>query len=163
MKLVNNQTFQPSLHEQADPGAPADLPDPPAGQGGDLEADVNVLLYVGLGMGAVGLVITFVGIGEKGFKSLQLKLVGPGLVGCGLVLTIIRILFCTVPSCIRNRERAKEVEREAMLVAKQVEVNGLMVGGGTPNPARSDRSRHEAGPSYLQQPVGAGRYVKRPG
>ena len=133
MKFINNQNFQPSLHEQPDPGAPADLPDPPAGQGGDLEADVNVLLYVGLGMGAVGLVITFVGIGEKGFKSLQLKLVGPGLVGCGLVLTIIRILFCTVPSFIRNRERAKEAEREAMLVAKQVDVNGLMVGGGTPN------------------------------
>ena len=62
VKLIDNQKFQPSLHEQPDPGAPDDLPEPPAGQGGDLEADVNVLLYVGLGMGAVGLVITFVGI-----------------------------------------------------------------------------------------------------
>ena len=113
-------------------------------------------------MGAVGLVITFVGIGEKGFKSLQLKLVGPGLVGFGLVLTIIRILFCTVPSFIRNRERAKEAEREAMLVAKQVEVivNGLK---NTPNPAMSERSRQQAGPSYLQQPIGGSRYGKQPG
>ena len=76
--------------QQPDHGPPADLPDPLAGQIGDEEPNVNVLLYVGLGMGAVGLVITFVGIGEKGFKSLQLKLVGPGLIGCGLVLTLIR-------------------------------------------------------------------------
>ena len=73
-----------------EPGPSHHVPDPPAGQVGDAEPDVNVLLYVGLGMGAVGLVITFVGIGEKGFKSLQLKLAGPGLVGCGIILTIIR-------------------------------------------------------------------------
>merc|ERR1712098_1006183 len=55
-------------------------------------ANLNVLLYVGLGTVAVGLIITFVGLGEKGFKTVQLKLIGPGLVGCGLVLTVIRII-----------------------------------------------------------------------
>ena len=76
--------FQPS--QKPEPGPPAPL----AIHVGDADPSINVLMYVGLGMGAVGLVITFVGIGEKGFKSLQLKLVGPGLVGCGLILTILR-------------------------------------------------------------------------
>ena len=46
----------------------------------------NVILYLGLGMVAVGLVITFVGLGDKGFKTLELKLIGPSLVGCGMFL-----------------------------------------------------------------------------
>ena len=62
----------------------------------------NVILYVGLGMIAIGLVITFVGLGDKGFKTLELKLIGPSLVGCGVFFALLRILFCTVPSCCRS-------------------------------------------------------------
>ena len=40
-----------------------------------------IILYIGLGMVAVGLVITFVGLGDKGFKTLELQLVGPSLIG----------------------------------------------------------------------------------
>jgi hypothetical protein len=58
---------------------------------------VNVLLYIGLGMMAVGLVITFVGLGEKGFKTTELQMIGPGLVGGGVILAILRILLCLVP------------------------------------------------------------------
>ncbi len=32
-------------------------------------SSANVILYVGLGMIAIGLVITFVGLGDKGFRS----------------------------------------------------------------------------------------------
>ena len=59
----------------------------------------NVILYVGLGMVCIGLVITFVGIGDKGFQTLELKLIGPSLVGCGVFFALLRILFCTVPAC----------------------------------------------------------------
>ena len=59
----------------------------------------NVILYVGLGMVCIGLVITFVGIGDKGFQTLELKLIGPSLVGCGAFFALLRILFCTVPAC----------------------------------------------------------------
>ena len=62
----------------------------------------NVILYVGLGMISVGLVITFVGLGEKGFKTLELKLIGPSLVGCGVFFALLRVLFCTVPTCARG-------------------------------------------------------------
>ena len=59
----------------------------------------NVILYVGLGMVCIGLIITFVGIGDKGFQTLELKLIGPSLVGCGVFFALLRILFCTVPAC----------------------------------------------------------------
>ena len=61
----------------------------------------NIILYVGLGMICIGLVITFVGLGDKGFRTLELKLIGPSLVGCGLFFALLRVLFCTVPSCCR--------------------------------------------------------------
>lgn len=41
----------------------------------------NAFLYVGLGTVAIGLVISFVGTGEKGFKTTQLRLIGPSLIG----------------------------------------------------------------------------------
>ena len=61
----------------------------------------NIILYVGLGMISIGLVITFVGLGDKGFRTLELKLIGPSLVGCGVFFALLRVLFCTVPSCCR--------------------------------------------------------------
>ena len=39
-------------------------------QGG---GSANVILYVGLGMIAIGLVITFVGLGDKGMKIWNIK------------------------------------------------------------------------------------------
>ena len=50
---------------------------------------------------SIGLIITFVGLGDKGFRTLELKLIGPSLVGCGAFFAILRVLFCTVPSCCR--------------------------------------------------------------
>jgi len=82
----------------------------------DGTGSANVILYVGLGMVCIGLVITFVGIGDKGFQTLELKLIGPSLVGCGVFFALLRILFCTVPAvcngcfggCCRNKNDDKE-------------------------------------------------------
>lgn len=41
----------------------------------------NAFLYVGLGTVALGLVISFVGTGEKGFRTVELRLIGPSLIG----------------------------------------------------------------------------------
>lgn len=41
----------------------------------------NAFLYFGLGTVALGLVISFVGTGEKGFKTVELRLIGPSLIG----------------------------------------------------------------------------------
>ncbi|XP_071443663.1 uncharacterized protein [Hetaerina americana] len=55
----------------------------------------SALLYVGLGTVAVGLVISFVGLGEKGFKTLELRMIGPGLIVGGLLLCLLRVFLCT--------------------------------------------------------------------
>uniref|UniRef100_A0A8W7JBQ3 Uncharacterized protein n=1 Tax=Anopheles albimanus TaxID=7167 RepID=A0A8W7JBQ3_ANOAL len=69
----------------------------------------NAFLYVGLGTIAIGLVIAFVGTGEKGFKTVELRLIGPSLIGLGLFCCILRILFCICPShCISSSRRARE-------------------------------------------------------
>ena len=49
-----------------------------------------MVLYVGLGMISIGLVMTFVGLGDKGFRTLELKLIGPSLVGSGTFFTLLR-------------------------------------------------------------------------
>lgn len=41
----------------------------------------NAILYVGLGTIALGLVIFCTGTGEKGFKTVELRLIGPSLIG----------------------------------------------------------------------------------
>ena len=52
----------------------------------------DVVLYSGMGLIMVGLVITIVGLGDKGFHSLELRLIGPIIVGCGVVVASVRIL-----------------------------------------------------------------------
>ena len=43
---------------------------------------------------AIGLVMVFVGVGEKGFKTVEMRLVGPGLVVSGLSMACVRIVCC---------------------------------------------------------------------
>ena len=76
---------------------------PVAGAGGDC---LNTLLYVGLGLVAVGLVITFVGLGEKGFRTVEFQLVGPGLVLGGLVMAVLRVVCCVGQPWVGGSERS---------------------------------------------------------
>ena len=99
-------------------------------QGGGLKSNregsgsAAVILYVGLGMVAVGLVITFVGVGDKGFKTVELQLIGPSLVGCGLCLAMVRILFCTVPACCGSCvEKQKQEQHEIVEEEEQFRSN----------------------------------------
>ena len=54
----------------------------------------TVLLYLGFSLVTMGLIITLVGIGEKGFQTFELKLLGPFLVVCGSLLPVIKMLIC---------------------------------------------------------------------
>ena len=56
----------------------------------------NNMLFIGMGLMAIGLITTFVGLGDKGFKTFGLKLIGPSLVGVGVLLSIFRVLLCLV-------------------------------------------------------------------
>ncbi|KAF9414874.1 hypothetical protein HW555_007343 [Spodoptera exigua] len=70
------------------------------------------LLYAGLGTLALGLVVYFVGTGDKGFKTPALRLVGPSLIIAGLACCLLRILFCIFAKpCCRRRTIYKENRR----------------------------------------------------
>ncbi|XP_072931812.1 uncharacterized protein [Epargyreus clarus] len=70
------------------------------------------LLYAGLATLAVGLVVYFVGTGDKGFKTPALRLVGPSLIVAGLLCCLLRIMFCIFAKpCCRRRPNYKENRR----------------------------------------------------
>ena len=85
-------------------------------------------------MMAIGLVITVVGLGDKGFKTIELKLVGPSLLGCGLFFALLQVLYCTLPACGKtcggqNDESEKLFRNEELMIDNQmkntVRSNGL--------------------------------------
>ena len=80
----------------------------------------SVILYIGIGLVAVGLVITFVGLGEKGFKSMELKMVGPSLVTCGVFCVFLQILYCTIPLPVCGKSKARKDETEKLLLNEEM-------------------------------------------
>ena len=80
-----------------------------------------IMLYVGLGMAAIGLVISFVGLGDKGFKTIELRLVGPSLLGCGLSLAFLQVLYCTLPAagitcCASKLQAVNNISNAKMMI-----------------------------------------------
>ena len=65
---------------------------------GDLERieSGNILLFIGMGLVGIGLVTMVVGLGEKGFKTAGVMMLGPCLLIFGLLLVVFRVLLCTV-------------------------------------------------------------------
>ena len=82
-----------------------------------------MILYCSIGFIMVGLVITVVGLGDKGFQSLELRLMGPIVVMCGVVVASGRIIVCLVPG-IKLDERlcgcmmASEGDRVGLIQAE---------------------------------------------
>ncbi|XP_050419981.1 uncharacterized protein LOC126832955 isoform X2 [Adelges cooleyi] len=70
-------------------------------------AAANTLLYVGLCSVALGLIISFVGTGEKGFKTVQLRFIGPGMIVIGVCCCAVRIMLCFCPAFCFKRRRHK--------------------------------------------------------
>ena len=60
----------------------------------------------------------------EGFQTLELKLIGPSLVGCGVFFALLRILFCTVPACCAGcfscccRSKKKEDSERLLAIEK---------------------------------------------
>lgn len=83
-------------------------------------AAANTLLYVGLCSVALGLIIAFVGTGEKGFKTVQLRFIGPGMIVIGMCCCAIRIMLCFCPPtfCLFKRRRHKHAGNAANKMAE---------------------------------------------
>ena len=69
----------------------------------------------------VGLIVTVVGLGDKGFLSIELKLIGPITVVCGGILSCVRILACTKTcrQCSEMCRNSKEVQSDNQILARQ--------------------------------------------
>ncbi|KAK7080710.1 hypothetical protein SK128_020652 [Halocaridina rubra] len=76
---------------------------------------VNIVLYVGFGLITLGLILTFVGIGDHGFKSPELRLIGPSLIGCGILFCLLRLFFCSLPACCQMCRKNKQLDEKALL------------------------------------------------
>ena len=61
----------------------------------------DLVLWFGLSVLLTGTIVSFVGLGEKGFRTSYLRLLGPILCGFGLAVVIIRIGIC----CINGRKK----------------------------------------------------------
>lgn len=89
---------------------------------GEVSAAVNTVLYAGLGTTALGLVISFVGTGEKGFQSSELRLVGPSLLCAGLLCCLLRVLLCL---CLCHCGKCRWGSRGSEKVAKAKDQNNI--------------------------------------
>ncbi|XP_014260631.1 uncharacterized protein LOC106673143 isoform X2 [Cimex lectularius] len=99
------------IHDSSYGGSSSEEEEGP-GLYGHQSAAANALLYVGLGTVAIGLVIAFVGTGEKGFKTLELRLIGPTLIAGGLLCCLLRILLCVCPTrCLKRKFRQRRKKR----------------------------------------------------
>ena len=89
---------------------------------------MDVVLYVGLGIVALGLVIT---LGDKGFQTLELRIVVPSIVLCGAMLAGLRILLCVGAQLGRGRGetlRAENRVSEGGETAANCQNWGLLIG-----------------------------------
>ncbi|XP_018017109.1 uncharacterized protein LOC108673747 [Hyalella azteca] len=88
---------------------------------------VNILLYLGFLFISVGLILTLVGQGQRGFKSEELKLIGPTLIISGVVFSLLRVLFCSCNTC----NKPKPSDEKTLLSPS----SDTLDGAGTSNPA----------------------------
>ena len=108
----------------------------------------------------MGLTITFLGLGEKGFITLELKLIGPSLVGCGMFFTLLRILFCTIPaifsSCFKCCQRKEDTNKllEEEKDADEITMKTAVRRNGLLKPMRdNERRRRVIGHGVGQQAI----------
>lgn len=103
------------IHDTAFGGSSSDEDEVPFPFGHE-SAAANALLYVGLGTVAVGMVIAFVGTGEKGFKTLELRLIGPTLIAGGVLCCLLRVMLCVCPSrCLLRRFRQRTRHKKQIM------------------------------------------------
>lgn len=120
------------------------------------EPNVDILLYLGFILLAIGVIITSVGVGEKGFKTLELQMLGPTLLGLGVMFVLLRVLFCSCP-CLHPTEPDPSDEETSDTVFGSTEVMlPLRQTSQTvkkENPTMIDSSALEADETFMTSPL----------
>lgn len=99
----------------------------------------DTLLWSGLAVLLTGTVISFVGLGEKGFKTSYLRLLGPILCGVGFAVVMFRIGLCCFSTSKQKAKVAIDVKEQ---LSKVVHVHHAVA-------VRSIQYRPGGGPSII--------------
>ena len=75
----------------------------------------DFLLYTGIILLMIGLILSVLGLGEKGFTSAELRMVGPVIVFTGLILALARIFSCAF-NCSGLRHVKEPEEKESLII-----------------------------------------------
>ena len=65
-------------------------------------------MYLGFGLITMGLILTLIGVGDKGFKTFELKLLGPSLVFGGF-LTLLKLLVNGIRTARMHQKHTHEL------------------------------------------------------
>lgn len=82
------------------------------------------MLYVGLGLVALGLVTMVVGVGEKGFQTVGLRLLGPAVACFGVILVAFKILSCFVRTMVQDKNRGQNGQNDEDTESEKYEKRG---------------------------------------
>lgn len=74
----------------------------------------NIVLYVGFALTSIGLIMTFVSIGDRGIQTQELKLIGPSLIGSGLLFCLLRIFFCSLQASCNCCDKKEGDEKKIL-------------------------------------------------
>lgn len=66
---------------------------------GKNDSVADMVMWLGLAMMMTGTVVSFIGLGEKGFRTRHLRFLGPVLIGTGLSLCLLRVALCCCCCC----------------------------------------------------------------
>lgn len=123
---------------------------------GEVSAAVNTVLYAGLGTTALGLVISFVGAGEKGFLSPELRLVGPSLLCAGLLCCLFRVLLCLcLCRCGQCRWRFCHVasDKKEKVRKSEARPTGALPTASLLSPAQQQQQQHQSAATSSSGPA----------
>ena len=103
---------------------------------------------------AIGVIITSVGLGDRGFKTFELQMLGPTLLGPGVMFVMLRILFCTIPCCGPPEDEVTKDETTSNTDDVHVGIN--------PNPESDPQPMTQPQPILIETSFNYDSYVTSP-
>ncbi|KAK2710448.1 hypothetical protein QYM36_011841, partial [Artemia franciscana] len=72
-------------------------------------------IYIGLAVAAIGIIISFVGLGDRSFRTEELRLIGPLMTALGFAIIFIRSVLCCVVHWTNSKFEQENVIPEVIV------------------------------------------------